>query len=149
MRKSLRGFLLISGVFALAVLSACSSTSGMVATHRSTGDPKFAKHLVIHNAALEGDVIITNMRMRRTGDLLEVQVELTNETSSDQNIQYRFAWFDEDNFEVEKDSRGWRPVVIHGNDKVTMNAVAPNPRASTYKLIVRELSTLPPHLRDL
>jgi len=133
----------------IAVISACSSTSGMVATHRSTGDPQFAKHLEINNSALEGDVIITNMRMRRTGDLLDVQVELTNLTGSDQNIQYKFAWYDDDNFEIDKDGRAWTPVLIHGNDKVTMSAVAPNPRASTYKLIVRELSTLPVHLRNL
>lgn len=149
MRLIVRSLLLLSGVLSIVVMSACSSTSGMVATHRSTGDPKFAKHLEINNSALEGDVIITNMRMRRTGDLLDVQVELTNLTGSDQNIQYKFAWFDDDNFEVDKDSRAWTPILIHGNDKVTMSAVAPNPRASTYKLIVRELSTLPPHLRDL
>ena len=149
MRLIVRNLLLLSGVLSIVAMSACSSTSGMVATHRSTGDPKFAKHLEINNSALEGDVIITNMRMRRTGDLLDVQVELTNLTGSDQNIQYKFAWFDEDNFEVDKDSRAWTPILIHGNDKVTMSAVAPNPRASTYKLIVRELSTLPPHLRDL
>jgi len=149
MRLFVRSFLLITGAMLLAAMSACSSTSGMVATHRSTGDPKFAKHLEINNSALEGDVIITNMRMRRTGDLLDVQVELTNLTSSDQNIQYKFAWYDDDNFEVDKDGRAWTPILIHGNDKVTMGAVAPNPRASTYKLIVRELSTLPPHLRNL
>jgi len=149
MKLIARSLLLLSGIVSIAAMSACSSTSGMVATHRSTGDPQFAKHLEINNSALEGDVIITNMRMRRTGDLLDVQVELTNLTGSDQNIQYKFAWYDEDNFEVEKDSGAWTPVLIHGNDKVTMNAVAPNSRASTYKLIVRELSTLPPHLRNL
>ena len=149
MKLLMRSLLLLTGAVSIVTTIGCSSTSGMVATHRSTGDPKFAKHLEINNSALEGDVIITNMRMRRTGDLLDVQVELTNLTGSDQNIQYKFAWYDDDNFEVDKDSRAWTPVLIHGNDKVTMSAVAPNPRASTYKLIVRELSTLPPHLRNL
>jgi len=149
MKSFMRSLLLLTGAVSIVTSIGCSSTSGMVATHRSAGDPKFAKHLEINNSALEGDVIITNMRMRRTGDLLDVQVELTNLTGSDQNIQYKFAWYDDDNFEVDKDSRAWTPVLIHGNDKVTMSAVAPNPRASTYKLIVRELSTLPPHLRNL
>ena len=143
-------FILRSALLTIvAAIAACSSTSGMVATHKSTADPKFAKHLEIHNSALEGDIIISDMKMRRTGGLLEVQVELTNLTGSDQNVQYKFSWFDEDNFEVEKDGRAWTAVLIHGNGKVTMDAVAPNPRASTYKLNVRELSTLKPYLREM
>lgn len=133
----------------LVVLTACSSTSGMVATHDSNADPEFAKHLVIHNSALEGDIIISDMKMRRTGGLLEVQVVLSNLTGSDQHVQYKFSWYDADNFEVEKDSRAWTPVLIHGNGKVTMNAVAPNASVTTYKLNVRELSTLKPHLREM
>ncbi len=136
-------------LLAVVALASCSSTSGMVATHKSGGDPQFAKHLEIHNAALEGDIIITDMKMRRTGGLLEVQVELSNLTGSDQHVQYRFAWFDDDNFEVDKDAGAWTALLLHGNEQKSMTAVAPNPRASTYKLQVRELSTLKPYLRDL
>jgi uncharacterized protein YcfL len=136
-------------LIAVLIVAACSSTSGMVATHKSGGDPQFAKHLEIHNSALEGDIIISDMKMRRTGGLLEVQVTLANQTGSDQNVQYRFAWFDDDNFEVDKDAGAWTALLMHGNELKTMNAIAPNPRASTYKLQVRELSTLKPYLRDL
>lgn len=148
-RATVLASVLTTALAATTVFTACSSTSGMVATHQSTADPQFAKHLVIHNSALEGDIIISDMKMRRTGGLLEVQVELTNLTGSDQNVQYQFSWFDEDNFEIDKDGRAWTAVLIHGNGKVTMDAVAANPKVSTYKLNVRELSTLKPHLREL
>jgi uncharacterized protein YcfL len=121
------------------VLMAGCATSGLEATGKPGANPEFAKHLVIHNESLANAVIITDMLSRRSGDLLEVNVVLTNLTSSDKNIQYRFSWFDADNFEVEQGSRSWNPVVLHGNESVSMKAVAPNTNVKTYKVNVREL----------
>ena len=121
-----------------SALSACA-TSGMEATGRPMEQSEMAKHLVIHNESLAGAVMITDMLSRKSGDLIEVNVVLTNLTSTDKSMQYRFSWFDADNFEVEQDSRSWTPVVLHGNASVSMKAVAPNAAVTTYKLNVREL----------
>ena len=123
----------------LTLLMAGCATSGLEATGKPGADPELAKHLVIHNESLAKAIIITDMLSRRSGDLLEVNVVLTNLTSTDKNIQYRFSWFDADNFEVEQDSRSWNPVVLHGHASVTMKAVAPNDKVKTYKVNVREL----------
>lgn len=122
----------------LLMLGGCA-TSGLEATGKPDANPEFAKHLVIHNESLANVVMITDMLSRRSGDLLEVNVVLTNLSSTDKNIQYRFSWFDADNFEVEQGSRSWNPVVLHGHDSVTMKAVAPNASVKTYKVNVREL----------
>lgn len=79
------------------------------------------------------------MRSRLKGGLLEVNIELSNLSSSDKSIQYRFSWYDGDNFEVEQGSRSWIPVVLHGKSSVNMQAVAPNSSVTTYKVNVREL----------
>jgi uncharacterized protein YcfL len=131
-----RYFIVFIGIM---VLMAGCATSGLEATGKPGANPEFAKHLVIHNESLANAVIITDMLSRRSGDLLEVNVVLTNLTSSDKNIQYRFSWFDADNFEVEQGSRSWNPVVLHGNESVSMKAVAPNTNVKTYKVNVREL----------
>ena len=122
----------------ILLLGGCA-TSGLDATGKPDANPEFAKHLVIHNESLANAVMITDMLSRRSGDLLEVNVVLTNLTSTDKNIQYRFSWFDADNFEVEQGSRSWNPVVLHGHASVTMKAVAPNTKVTTYKVNVREL----------
>ena len=131
-----RYFMVFIGI---TVLMAGCATSGIEATGKPEANPEFAKHLVIHNESLANAVIITDMLSRRSGDLLEVNVVLTNLTSSDKNIQYRFSWFDTDNFEVEQGSRSWNPVVLHGHESVSMKAVAPNTNVKTYKVNVREL----------
>ena len=120
------------------IFSGCA-TSGIEATGKPMGDPEFAKHLVIHNESLAGDIMITDMHSRVTGGLLEVNVVLTNQTSGDKNMQYRFTWYDKDKFEVEQGSRSWTPVTLHGNASASMKAVAPNSSVKVYKVNVREM----------
>jgi uncharacterized protein YcfL len=131
----------VGGLLAVVVLLAgCATTSGMEATGKPMGDPKFAKHLVIHNEALAGKVIITDMLSRVSGGgLLQVNVVLTNLTSSDKDLQYRFSWYDADSFEVEQGSRAWNPITLHGNASASLQAVAPNASVKSYKVNVREL----------
>ncbi len=121
----------------LMVMSACA-TSGIEATGKPMGDPKFAKHLVIHNEPLADNIIITDMHTRTVGDLLEVSVVLENLTSTDQQIQYQFSWYSQDNFEVEQGSEPWTPTTLHGKSTFQMQALAPNSTVTTYKVNVRE-----------
>jgi uncharacterized protein YcfL len=134
-RQSLSLWALLSGA---VLLSACA-TSGLEATGKPGAEDKYAKHLVIHNEALARDIMITDMKSRTRGDLLQVSVTLENLSSSDKNIQYRFSWYDADNFEVMQGGRPWTPVVLHGNATVDMQAVAPSASVKTYKVNVREL----------
>ena len=122
-----------------ALISAGCATSGMEATGKTTGDPEYAKHLVIHNEPLANKIIIQEMHSRFTGDLLEASVVLANLTSTDKSIQYKFSWYDKDSFEVDPGSDSWTPAVMHGNATINMRAVAPNPSVKTYKVNVREL----------
>ncbi len=129
----------LSVLFSGVMLLAGCATSGIEATGKTEGDPKYAKHLVIHNEPLANAITITDMKSRFKGGLLEVNVELSNLSSSDKSIQYRFSWYDGENFEVEKGSRSWVPVVLHGKSSTNMQAVAPNTSVKTYKVNVREL----------
>jgi len=135
----MKTYLLIGLLISATGLSGCA-TSGMEAEGKPTDDPKYAKHLVIHNEALAAKIIIQEMHTRtaRSG-VLEVSVVLANLTSTDKNIQYRFSWYDADNFEVEQGSRAWTPVILHGKSKTSMQALAPNPTVTTYKVNVKEL----------
>lgn len=128
------------GLLAVTMLLAMAgcATSGIEATGKPGAGDKYAKHLVIHNESLANKITITDMHSRVVGGLLEAEVVLTNQTSTDKNVQYRFSWFDKDNFEVEQGSRAWNPVTLFGNANVSLRAVAPNPTVTTYKVNVRE-----------
>ena len=128
---------LLSAVLVIFI-SGCA-TSGLEATGKPHGDPKFAKHLAIHNEPLADKIIISQLNTRVTGNLLEVSVVLENLTSSDKQIQYRFSWYGDDNFEIEQGGEPWTPTTLNGKSTVQMKAVAPNASVTTYKINVREL----------
>ena len=139
---------LILGLLLGALLVAGCATSGIEATVSSTAEPEYDKHLVLHNGSLANKVIIQELNTRKTACVvvegrsicvLEVSAVLANRTGTNKSIQYRFSWYDADNFEVEKGSRSWTPVTLSGKSTINMQAVAPNPTVTTYKINVKEL----------
>ena len=130
---------LISGLFCGALLIQGCATSGIEGTGNPNAAPEHAKHLVLHNETLANKIIIQQMNVRKKAGLLQVSAVLANLTSRDKKIQYRFSWYDADNFEVEKDIRSWNPVVLSGKSTIHMQAVAPNPTVTSYKINVKEL----------
>ncbi len=120
----------------LPIIAACA-TSGIEAI----GKPHAAtdqKHLVIHNDSLAGKITISEMRTRDKAGMLDVNVTLQNLTSGDRRVQYRFTWFDSDEFEVEQGTTAWTPLLMHGAATVELRDTAPNPTVKSFKLNVRE-----------
>lgn len=134
----MKHWLSISLTIAIIGLGGCA-TSGIEAIGKPKGSLDTAKHLVIHNEVLADKIIIQEMHTRTIGGVLEASVVLANLTSTDKNIQYRFSWFDADNFEVEANSTAWTPVLLSGKSTINMQTRAPNQKATTYKLNVKEL----------
>jgi len=120
----------------LALIAGCA-TSGMemIVQPNAANDQK---HLVVHNESLANKITITSVQTRMVGGQLEANLALRNLTSRDKLIQYRFSWFDKDNFEIEPGREAWTPVAMHGAAEVNVNGLAPNPSAQTFKLNVRE-----------
>ncbi len=126
-------------IFCAVLLLQSCATSGIEASGTLKTSNEYTKHLIIHNESLANKIIIQQMNMRKSTDLLEVSTVLANLTNTDKKIQYRFSWYDADNFEVDKDSRGWTPATLSGKSSITMQAVAPNPAVTSYKINVKEL----------
>jgi len=129
----------VFGAILLAGLLGACSTSGIEAIG-TPDDPDVKKHLLIHNDALANKITISEMRSRtvRGGDMLQVSLTLSNLSSSDKHVQYRFSWFDSDEFEVEADADGWTPVSLHGMGSVRIEGLAPNNSVKSFRLNVRE-----------
>ena len=123
-------------IMLVTILSGCS-TSGIEAIGQPD-DAEIKKHLLIHSDALAKKITISDMRSREVGGLLEVNLKLTNLTSSDKAVAYRFSWFDGDEFEVEPATDAWTPVNLHGAQNMTVRGVAPNGSVKSYRLNVKE-----------
>ena len=123
-------------VVSVAGLSSCT-TSGLEAIGKPDAEVD-QKHLVIHNDNLASSITIAAINNRQVGDLLEAHIALANLSSSDKNVQYRFTWFDTDDFPVAPDDTGWTPVTLYGAATVNLKGLAPNTSVTSFKLNVRE-----------
>ncbi len=126
----------ITALLALATLAGCA-TSGIEAVGRPA-DAEVQKRLIIHNEPLARKITITKMRTRTTGGLLAVEATLTNLGDRDIRVQYRFSWYDADDFEVEPAKHSWTPVTLHGRASVNIQGVAPTPSVESYRIHIRE-----------
>ncbi|MBO9535796.1 YcfL family protein [Herbaspirillum sp.] len=75
----------------------------------------------------------TGLRMREQNGLLRVQAELTNQDTAPQSAYYRVQWLDDAGFQVW-DDEAWKPVLLHGAQKLTLQIVAPTTKARDFKI---------------
>jgi uncharacterized protein YcfL len=73
--------------------------------------------------------------IKRNG-LLNIQAEITNTSSSNERMFYRFKWLDSSGFSAW-DEEPWKPVVIYGKQKHLITVVAPTPQATDFRLVLQ------------
>ncbi len=95
----------------------------------------------VDNAALAEKVSISEVKHRRTNELLEVNVELSSQFEKSQKLQYHFNWFDENGFVVEEGKSPWKPIELHGHQSLTLRGIAPSSAATSFNVYVRAASS--------
>lgn len=76
---------------------------------------------------------VDTIRLMRRNDLLNVQVELHNDSGRNQMLYYRFKWLDEAGFTVGGEEP-WKPLTLYGVQKKEIQTVAPASQASDFRL---------------
>lgn len=76
---------------------------------------------------------VTDLRATQRNGLLNVQVEITNGNSSNEQLFYRFKWLDNTGFSVWGEEP-WKPVLIYGKQKHLITVVAPTPAATDFRI---------------
>lgn len=105
----------------------------------SPDNPVFTQQLIVHSDSLARKIVIAEIRSHFVADLLAATVVLQNKSSRDQSFQYRFSWFDQQGIELEQGADNWTPLVLHGQQSSSLQAIAPNPQARSYKINIRKL----------
>ena len=76
---------------------------------------------------------VQSIRMVRRNDFLNVQADLLNTDRQTQQLYYRFKWLDNAGFTVGAEE-GWKPVIVYGNQKKLIEAVAPVQSATDFRI---------------
>ena len=79
---------------------------------------------------------VSDLRTTKENNLLRIQAEISNTTTSNQQLYYRFKWLDRDGFTVW-DDEPWKPMVVYGNGKQLISVVAPTLKATDFRLVLQ------------
>lgn len=121
---------------ALIVVGALSGCAGMKTAESADGDK--VKYQVIATGDTEDRLDVLNVVSAKSGDLAKASVELQNDSNFAYTFEYRFKWYDAAGMEINPDATAWTPVSIMAKETKSLQALAPNPTAATFKLFLQE-----------
>ncbi|CAM3300899.1 hypothetical protein BZK31_13835 [Pseudomonas floridensis] len=114
----------ILGALTLAVLAGCATP------------PPPAPGSAASKVVAMGDIKhieVGAMRVARENGFLTVKAQLTNTSSRNRMMYYRFAWLGNDGFPVG-DEESWKSMTLYGSQSTVLQAIAPVPRATDFRI---------------
>ncbi len=120
------------------VVAGCAETAGTrVKIDTRTGEA----------AVYEGSTRLSNRVkvVRTTYDeydgIKKASVTIESLTHRRQRLQARMIWLDAEGTEIDPDGKPFRAIVLDGKDSFVFTGVAPNAKAVTAKMVIRETDT--------
>lgn len=80
---------------------------------------------------------VSEAQKSRQNGFLVVKVAVENTSSSNQNINYRFHWLDDQGFPVGNEET-WKSKLIYGEQKTFINSIAPVMQAVDFRIEIQE-----------
>ncbi len=125
----------VSGAMLLGLLSACAVNETATV---QVGEDGTTKIIESNSGFLAASLSIADSKVGSAGDLMKVQATIQNQSRSDLNFRYKFKWLDNDGFEIAIDGRPWTPLSITAYESKSVQAIAPNPTAKAFKILVQD-----------
>lgn len=90
--------------------------------------------------SISGDIAVEKIseRVNSESGLKELQVIGENETNKYMKLRYRVVWFDKDGFEIDSIAKNWTELPVYKNANFTIHIVAPNKKATDYRLFINK-----------
>jgi uncharacterized protein YcfL len=135
----------IVAVLLPAVFAACATQKGFeqpgFAFGCPIGDAKVGSmdDLVKAKTSMEGKrttIMATEMRCAKSGDLIKIDANLNNDSSTVKRIAYKFRWIDREGMRAAEEE-SWKPVMLYENSNLVVSTVSPSNKAVDFRLILR------------
>ncbi|WED23302.1 YcfL family protein [Vibrio sp. JC009] len=118
-------------VAVLAIAGCTKNTAGL----RVEGD---TQNVLFGDNVLGGRLIIDNIATTDVDGHARGVVTLTSQYKGDQNIQYRYYWYDNDGLEVNSKLAAWKQTLVRGFETVTISEVSVNPNGKQFRVQIRQ-----------
>jgi uncharacterized protein YcfL len=128
---------IVLALTATGILLACASQPPRgTATNTYAGDEGGKLEECIGDRDLEARFVMVNIRTETRDDRLRVQFDLKNTTPADLQVEWALNWSDRSGFLVGTNPH-WRPAIVSGRGFHAIQATAPSPEATVWKLALR------------
>jgi len=136
--------LTLAALVSMALAGGCATKKGFeqpgFAFGCPIGDTKVGSmdDLVKAKTAMEGKrttIQATEMRCTKAGDLMKIDANLNNDSSTVKRIAYKFRWIDREGMRAWEEE-AWKPLMLYNNSNLMINAVAPSAKAVDFRLIL-------------
>ncbi len=88
---------------------------------------------------VESDLNVKKVVTKRNHDgLLEIHISGENDASKYFKSEYRIVWLDSDGFPLDTLLSKWTPFPVYEGAEFHLSAVAPHPRATDFRIIIRK-----------
>lgn len=124
------------------VAGGCKTTVNTVERAQPSAQKEMvADKRVLTDASLARKVYVVGVNEARTkGDLLQIQLEVVNQTNSRQRFTYHVQWFDATGMQISSTTGAILPCVIEGRETRYLSAVAPHPACKDFRVQFMENS---------
>jgi len=135
---------MVTALAASALVAGCATKKGFeqpgFAFGCPIGDQKVSSmdDLVKAKTAMEGrrtTIQPTELRCTKTGDLMKIDANLNNDSSSVKRISYKFRWIDREGMRAAEEE-SWKPLMLYNNSNLMISTIAPNAKAVDFRLIL-------------
>ena len=90
------------------------------------------------NKNIKSDLDIEKVVAERNNEgLLQVNINGENDTSKYFKSEYRIIWLDKNGTPLETILSDWTPFPVHEDAEFYITAVAPHPRATDFRIVIR------------
>lgn len=121
---------LVIGFIAL-MLGACANQANKNAELQNKDISKNS-HFAVSGDRLAARLQLQELLSRYAGDLRVVQAQIKNQWHAQVALQYRVVWKTAEGFTVNTEASGWTPKTLAAGESFSINATAPETRASDF-----------------
>ena len=93
--------------------------------------------VIINDRKVEKNMAIDAIDSRVLNGIMRAEVKARNLSSKTLAFAYRFTWADSSGYALESPGGGWREAWIQGYSNEALKGVAPNARATSFRLEVQ------------
>lgn len=115
----------------IALVGCAQNTAGLRVDGQS-------QNVMFGDNVLGGRLLIENIATADVDGHARGIVTLLSEYKADQNIQYRFYWYDNEGLEVNSKQSAWKQQVIRGFESLTISEVSVNPNGKQFRVQIRQ-----------